>query len=271
MKVRPGRKEASAMLKFNPNLTQLYTEYAFLDRFAAAAADGFKGVEYRGPYGEAKEAIAERLQQHGLKQVLFNLPAGNWDAGERGIACLPGRQEEFRRSIDLAIDYAQALGCTQLNCMAGIAPAGVSHLAAEETLVENLRYAAVRLADLGIKLQLEALNTRDNPGCFVSSTNQFERIFERVGSDNLYLQYDFYHMQVMQGDLVRTFERLQHRIAHVQVADNPGRHEPGTGEINYGFIFAALERLGYDGWIGCEYVPKGKTSEGLGWLRGLDR
>ncbi|HEY4201959.1 MAG TPA: hydroxypyruvate isomerase [Devosiaceae bacterium] len=255
------------MLKFNPNITLLYTEHAFMDRFAAAAADGFKGVEYRGPYDYPKEAIAEQLQQHGLKQVLFNFPAGNWNAGERGIACLPGRQEEFREGLKTAIEYADALDCKQLNCLAGIAPASVAHEAVEATLVENLRYAADRLADLGIKLQLEAINFIDNPGCFVSSTNHFERIHELVGSDNLYLQYDFYHLQVMQGDLIRNFQRLQPLIAHVQIADNPGRHEPGTGEINYDFILSELERLDYQGWVGCEYVPKGKTSDGLGWFR----
>lgn len=259
------------MLKFNPNLTQLYTEYAFLDRFAAAAADGFKGVEYRAPYDYPREVIAAQLERHGLKQVLFNFPAGDWAAGERGIACLPGREEEFRQGVETAVEYAEALGCRQLNCLAGLAPAGADPARLEATLVENLRFAADRLAERGIRLQLEALNRRDNPGCLVHSTDGFERVFERVGSDNLYLQYDFYHMQVMQGDLVRTFERLQPRIAHVQVADNPGRHEPGTGEINYPFIFAELERLGYDGWIGCEYVPAGRTSDGLGWWRAAIR
>lgn len=257
------------MLKFDANLSQLYLEHAFLDRFAAAAADGFKGVEYRGPYDHPKEVVAGLLSDHGLKQVLFNLPAGNWDAGERGIACLPGREEEFRAGLETAIDYALALGCTQLNCLAGLAPKDVTYEKLETTLVGNLRHAAKRLAEAGIKLQLEALNRRDNPGCLVATTAQFEEIHRKVGSDNLFLQYDFYHMQVMQGDLVRTFERLQPYIAHVQVADNPGRHEPGTGEINYGFVFAELRRLAYDGWIGCEYVPAGKTVDGLDWMRTL--
>lgn len=257
------------MLKFNANLTLLYTEHAFLDRFAAAAADGFKGVEYLGPYNEAKEAIAERLLASGLEQVLFNLPAGNWDAGERGLACLPDRREEFRRGVDLAIDYAKTLNCRKINCLAGIAPPGVAFEPVEATLVENLRFAAKRLADAGIKLMLEAVNRRDIPGCFVSTTNHIERILEQVGSDNLFIQYDFYHLQVMQGDLIPTFQRLQNRIGHIQVADNPGRHEPGTGEINYAFVFEALQRLGYDGWVGCEYRPLGKTSDGLGWLKAL--
>lgn len=257
------------MLKFCANLSQLYLEHAFLDRFAAAAADGFSGVEYRGPYDHPKELIAGLLQEHRLEQALFNLPAGDWDAGERGIACLPGREAEFRDGLEAAIDYALALGCTRLNCLAGLAPKDAAQEDLEATLVENLRHAASRLATVGIRLQLEALNRRDLPTCLVATTAQYEQIAAKVGSDNLFLQYDFYHMQVMQGDLIPTFARLQRRISHVQVADNPGRHEPGTGEINYGFIFAELRRLGYDGWIGCEYVPAGKTSDGLGWMRAL--
>lgn len=255
------------MLKFNANLTQLYTELAFLDRFAAAAADGFKGVEYRAAYHLPKELLAELLQRNGLQQILFNLPLGNWDAGERGIACLPGREDEFRHGLEIAVDYAKTLGCRQLNCLAGLKPADVPEREVEEVLCANLHYAADRFAKDGIKLLLEILNRRDNPGCVISSTAKFEEIAGRVGSDNLYLQFDFYHLQVMEGDLARNFEQLQSRIAHVQVADNPGRHEPGTGEINFGFIFQELERLSYDGWVGCEYVPKGRTSEGLDWAR----
>lgn len=255
------------MLKFDANLSQLYTELSFLDRFAAAAADGFTGVEYRGPYDFPKEVVAEKLAETGLTQALFNLPAGNWGAGERGIGCLPGREAEFRDGLDIAIDYARALGCTRLHCLAGIAPAGVPYETLEAVLVANLRYAAERLADHGIKLLLEAINQRDVPGCLVSTTDRFEAIFDKVGSDNFYLQYDFYHMQVMQGDLVPTLERLFDRIGHVQIADNPGRNEPGTGEINYGFIFECLDRLGYAGWVGCEYKPKTTTSEGLGWMQ----
>ncbi|WP_437351083.1 2-oxo-tetronate isomerase [Neorhizobium petrolearium] len=262
-----GENEEPTVLKFNANLTQLYTEYDFLERFAAAAADGFQGVEYRAAYHIPKDVLADCLKSNGLQQVLFNLPLGNWEAGERGIACLPGREDEFRQGLEMAVDYARTLGCPQLNCLAGLKPEGMQDAEVEEVLRGNLRYAAKRLAKDGIRLLVEILNRRDNPGCVISSIAKFEEIARRMGSDNLYLQYDFYHLQVMQGDLVRNFERLQPRIAHVQVADNPGRHEPGTGEINYPFIFATLERLGYDGWIGCEYVPKGRTSEGLGWLR----
>lgn len=255
------------MPKFAANLSFLYQPLPFLDRFAAAAADGFRGVEYVAPYAEPKERIAETLQQHGLTQALFNLPAGNWAAGERGIGALPDRVDEFQQGVATAIDYAQALGCTQINCLAGLAPAGADAQVMEDTLVANLRYAAPRLADAGIKLLLEPINLRDMPGFVVSTTAHAERILQRVGSDNLYLQYDFYHMQVMQGDLLATFTRLQDRIAHVQVADNPGRNEPGTGEIAYPFLFQALDRLGYSGWVGAEYKPQAGTSEGLGWMQ----
>jgi hydroxypyruvate isomerase len=255
------------MLRFDANITQLYTDLPFLDRFGAAAADGFKGVEMRSPFEHPKEVVGEHLAAHGLELVLFNFPAGDWAKGERGIACLPGREAEFDQSLATSIDYATALGCKRLNCLAGLTPAGVDPKTVEATLVANLRRAAAALADHGIKLQLEAINQRDNPGGFVSTTAHYERIAEQVAHDNLFLQYDFYHMQVMQGDLMRQFIRLQNVISHVQVADNPGRHEPGTGEINYRFIFAELERLCYDGWIGCEYIPAGKTSDGLGWMR----
>lgn len=244
----------------------LYAEHPFLDRFAAAARDGFSGVEYLGPYAEAPEVIAARLAEHGLKQVLFNLPSGDWAGGERGIGALPGRQEEFRRGIAEALRYAAALDCRQVNCLAGV-PRGVTPQAAEDALVDNLRYAAPRLADAGVRLLLEPINPFDIPGFFVTSSAQALRIFERVASDNLFLQYDFYHMQRVQGELVATFAALQQRIGHVQIADNPGRHEPGSGEINYTFIFGELERLGYDGWVGAEYKPAAGTSEGLGWLR----
>ena len=255
------------MLKFDANITQLYADLPFLDRFSAAAADGFKGVEMRSPFEVAKEVVGERLTANDLELVLFNFPAGDWGKGERGIACLPGREDEFRQSLATALDYAIALGCKRLNCLAGLTPAGVSREIVEATLVSNLRHAAEVLAGHGIKLQLEAINQRDNPGGFISTTADYERIAAQVAHDNLFLQYDFYHMQIMQGDLMRGFTRLQKIISHVQVADNPGRHEPGTGEINYGFIFSELKRLGYEGWIGCEYIPAGKTSDGLGWMR----
>lgn len=255
------------MPKFSANLSFLYPELPFLERFGAAAKDGFKAVEYVGPYAEPKEKVAATLKQHELTQALFNLPAGNWDAGERGIACLPDRVAEFREGVAKALDYAEALGCKKLNALAGIAPGSVSHGLLEQTFIENLQYAADRCAKAGVQLVFEPINLRDMPGYFISTTNHAERIIELAGVDNLYIQYDFYHMQVMQGDLVPTFERLKHRIGHVQIADNPGRNEPGTGEINYGFVLQALDRLGYDGWVGCEYKPKAATSAGLGWMK----
>jgi hydroxypyruvate isomerase len=254
------------MPKFSANISMLYTEHPFMERFAAAAADGFQGVEYVGAYDQDKDILRQTLNEHGLTQALFNLPAGNWAGGERGIGCLPDRAEEFRRGVDTAIAYAEATGCAQVNCLAGIAPVGHDRQALEQTLVENLRYAAPRLAEHNIKLLLEPINTRDIPGFLINTTADFERIAEAVGHDNLYLQYDFYHMQVMQGDLLPTFERLRSRIAHVQVADNPGRNEPGTGEINYKTIFATLDAAGYDGWVGAEYKPRAGTSAGLGWF-----
>jgi hydroxypyruvate isomerase len=243
----------------------LYPEHDFLRRFDAAAADGFAGVEYLGPYGEAPEAIAEALARNNLTQVLFNLPAGDWAAGERGIGALPGRTEEFRAGVAQAIRYAQVLGCRQVNCLAGIAT-GIDPATAEETLVENLRYAAPRLADAGIRLLVEPINPFDIPGFFVNSAAEALRLFDRAEEDNLFLQYDFYHAQRVHGELLATFAALQLRIAHVQIADNPGRNEPGTGEINYPFVFAGLERLGYAGWVGAEYRPKEQTSAGLSWF-----
>lgn len=255
------------MPKFSANLSFLYQDLAFLDRFAAAATDGFGALEYLGPYAEPKEKVADTLKANGLKQALFNVPSGDWASGERGIACLPDRIEEFRNGISLALDYVKALDCPQVNVISGLAPKGADLETLEKALVENLKYAARRTADAGVKLLIEPINLRDIPGFFLSTTDHAERILEKVGSDNLYIQYDFYHMQIMQGDLIPTFTRLKDRIAHVQIADNPGRNEPGTGEINYGFILSELDRLGYDGWVGCEYKPKAGTSEGLGWMR----
>lgn len=254
------------MAKFAANLSMLFTEVDFLDRFEAAAKAGFKGVEYLFPYDYAAADIKQRLDANGLTQVLHNLPAGDWGAGERGIACHPDRVEEFRAGVDKAIDYATTLECKQVNCLAGIQPEGVSDAEAHRTLVENLRYAAEKLKAAGILLLAEPINTRDIPGFFLNRTEQALALFDEVGSDNLKLQYDIYHMQIMEGDLAPTIEKHFARVAHVQLADNPGRHEPGTGEINYPFLFSHLQQLDYDGWVGCEYKPKTTTVEGLGWL-----
>jgi len=255
------------MPRFNANLTLLFNEVEFLERFRAARDAGFKGVEYLFPYTHRKQDLAERLQANGLTQVLHNLPAGDWAGGERGIACLPDRVGEFQDGVGQAIEYAQALQCRQLNCLAGIAPHGIDRERALDTLVGNLRFAAIQLKAANIRLLLEACNTRDIPGFFVSCSRQALEIIDAVGSDNLFLQYDIYHMQVMEGDLAATIQGNLDRIGHMQLADNPGRHEPGSGEINYPFLFGFIDRLGYSGWIGCEYKPAKSTVEGLGWIK----
>jgi hydroxypyruvate isomerase len=255
------------MPKFSANLTFLFTDLPLLDRLAAAAKAGFKGVEYMSPYDEAKGDLAARLRDNGLTQVLFNLPAGNWGAGERGVAIFPDRVDEFRRGVHQAIDYAGALRCGLVNCIVGLTPKDADAHALRNTLVDNLAYAAAELAKAKIKVLVEPINTRDIPGFYLTRTDQALRLIEDVGSDNLYVQYDIYHMQIMEGDLARTMEANLPRIAHIQLADNPGRNEPGTGEINYPFLFRHLDKIGYAGWIGCEYKPLTDTVAGLGWLK----
>ncbi|MEM7525888.1 MAG: hydroxypyruvate isomerase [Pseudomonadota bacterium] len=253
------------MPKFAANLTMMFNEIDFLDRFAAAKAAGFSGVEYLFPYDYDADVLAAKLKENGLTQALHNLPAGDWGAGERGIAILPDRVDEFRAGVDRAIAYATTLGCDQVNCLAGIKPASVSAADAEETFVENLKFAAPKLKDAGIALLIEPINTIDIPGFFLTGTDQAAALIEVVGSDNLFIQQDLYHMQIMEGDLARTVEANLARIRHIQLADNPGRHEPGTGEINYPFLFGFLDKIGYGGWIGCEYKPANGTEAGLGW------
>jgi hydroxypyruvate isomerase len=253
--------------RFDANLSMLYGEHAFLDRFAAARADGFTGVEYLFPYAWPQAALVDALGANGLQQVLFNLPPGDWEAGDRGLACDPDRVGAFQESVGLALDYAAALGCPQCHCMVGLAPAGVDPERLEATLVDNLRFAAAACRDAGVKLLIEAINHRDMPGFHLNTSAQAMDLIEKVGVDNLYFQYDVYHMQIMEGDITPTFQHLIDRIAHVQIADTPGRHEPGTGELNWPFLFAMMDRAGYTGWVGCEYRPLAGTSEGLGWLR----
>lgn len=254
------------MPKFAANLTMLYNEHDFLDRFAQAAQAGFKGVEYLFPYDFDKNELAERLQANNLTQVLHNLPAGDWGGGERGIAVLPDRVGEFQDGVGKAIEYATTLNCKQVNCLAGLTPEGVDLDKVEETLIDNLAFAASKLSDANITLLIEPINTIDIPGFHLTGTQQALDLIEAVGSDNLFVQYDIYHMQIMEGDLARTMQNNLSKIKHLQLADNPGRHEPGTGEINYPFLFKFIDELGYDGWIGCEYKPKAGTAAGLGWL-----
>lgn len=254
------------MPKFAANLTMMFNEVSFLERFDAAAAAGFKAVEFLFPYDFEAQAIRDKLEANNLQLVLHNLPAGDWAAGDRGNAVDPSRVDEFRQGVDRAIAYATALGCTRINCLAGKAGPGQQE-SAQRTLVENLRYAAGKLKEVGITLLLEPINTRDIPGFFVSRSRQALEIIDAVGADNLKLQFDLYHAQVMEGDLTHTIETQFDRIAHLQLADNPGRHEPGTGEINYPFLFRRLDELKYDGWIGCEYKPLTTTTDGLGWFK----
>lgn len=256
------------MLKFAANLSMLFNEVPFLDRFGAAAKAGFKGVEYLFPYDYPKAELAGLLKEHGLQQVLFNLPPGDWNAGERGIACLPNRVAEFKDGVARAIDYAQALGNTQVNCLSGLIPAGMSREEAHATLVSNFTYAARELKKAGIRLIVEPINYYDMPGFALNRSAEALALFDRTGED-IGLQYDIYHMQRMEGELAATMERILPRIAHIQIADNPGRHEPGTGEINYAYLFRRLAELGYKGWIAAEYRPKAGTAEGLGWLSTL--
>ena len=253
------------MPKFAANLSFIFQEVEFLERFSAAAACGFKAVEYLSPYEHPAEVIAERLNRHGLEQALFNMPPGNWAAGERGIGALPGREEQFRAGVDTAITYAKATRCRLLHAMAGVLPAGQEAAAAERTYIENLRYAADRLAAENVTLVVEPINTRDIPGYFLNTTSQAMAIIEQVGRANLKLQLDLYHVQIMEGDLAHRMRVLAGHYPHVQIAGNPGRHEPDIGEINYPYLFDLFDELGYTGWIGCEYRPRGETRAGLGW------
>ena len=257
------------MPKFAANLTMLFTEQPFLDRFERAAKAGFEAVEFLFPYPFEVADLKARLDGNGLKLVLHNLPAGNWDAGERGIACQPERIDEFRRGVRQGIEYATALGVPQLNVLAGKAPAGVDDATLRRTFVENLRFAAAALKTAGLKLLIEPINTYDIPGFYLSRTQQALDILDEVGADNAYLQYDLYHAQRMEGELAATAQKHLARIAHIQLADNPGRNEPGTGEINYAFLFSHLDKIGYSGWIGCEYKPATTTEAGLGWRQRL--
>ena len=257
------------MAKFSANLTMLFTELAFLDRFRAASRAGFRGVEYVSPYEFYPGDISDRLKANRLKQVLFNLPVGNWDAGERGIAILADRRDEFRDGIATAIRYAKALECPQVNCLAGIAPKDADPAELHTTLVENLRFASAELGREGIRLLVEPINTRDMPGFYLNTTAQALALIADVGSPNLFVQYDVYHMHIMEGGTRETLTRNIEQIKHIQIADHPGRHEPGSGEIAYPEILKHIEAIGYDGWIGAEYKPAATTSDGLGWMQTL--
>jgi hydroxypyruvate isomerase len=260
------------MPRFAANLSMLYSEHAFLERFAAAARDGFKAVEYLFPYAWNPAELSQRLADHGLQQVLFNAPPGAWETGERGLACLPGRAEEFRAGMMRALDYAAALECPRVHVMAGIAPAGTDRHALQATYVANLAWAAEQAAASGVDVLIEPINTRDMPGYFLNRQDEAHAIVAELRAPNLKVQMDLYHLQIVEGDVAM---KLRHylpggKVGHLQIAGVPMRHEPDTGELNHAYLFKLIDELGYDGWIGCEYRPAGTTSAGLGWLKSLN-
>lgn len=261
------------MPRFAANLSMLYSEHAFLDRFGAAAADGFKAVEYLFPYAFAAGDLATRLHDHGLQQVLFNGPPGDWESGERGLACLPGRDDEFKRGIEQALRYAAALHCPRIHVMAGLAPKGSERAALRATYLANLAWAAAQAAPHGIDILIEPINTRDIPRFFLNRQDDAHEVIAEVGAANLKVQMDLYHCQIVEGDLARKIEAYLPggAVGHLQIAGVPERHEPNLGEVNYPYLFELIDRLGYGGWIGCEYRPRvatpGGTSAGLGWFQ----
>jgi hydroxypyruvate isomerase len=254
------------MPRFSANISMLFKELEFPERFEAAAQAGFKAVEIQFPYSWDKGRLAQIARNAGVEVVLINMPAGDPGKGDRGIGCLPGRDAEFREGVVKGIEYSRALGCRQVNCLAGIAPPDVQVAKLHETYVSNLRYAAVELARHGMTLLVEPINTRTIPGFYLNNSAQALALMDEVGAPNLKLQYDLFHMRVMGDDLAKSLEANLARIGHMQVADVPGRHEPGTGEIDFPPLFDLIDRFGYEGWIGAEYVPAGKTEDGLAWV-----
>ncbi|MBV7499306.1 2-oxo-tetronate isomerase [Achromobacter sp. ACM05] len=255
------------MPRLAANLSMMYTEHPFLERFAAAAHDGFTGVEFLFPYDFTAAEIRSRLDAHGLTQALFNAPPGDWAAGERGIASLPGREDEFKRGLDQALEYAAVLGNRHLHVMAGLIRPGQDHAAHRDVYVRNLALAARTAATAGVTVVIEPINTRDIPGFFLNRQDDAQAIRHDVGADNLKVQFDIYHCQIVEGDIAMKLERDMPGIGHIQIAGVPDRHEPDLGELNYPYLFQRIDALGYQGWIGCEYRPRAGTSEGLGWAQ----
>jgi hydroxypyruvate isomerase len=254
------------MPKFSANLSMMYADVDFLDRFERAAGSGFKAVEFMFPYDYKKEVIVEKLQKYNLLVVLHNFYAGNWAGGERGLACLPDRVEDFKKSVPQAIEYAKALKCPRLNCMAGLTPKSIAADKIKQTYVENLRFAADALQKEGLRLLIEPINHIDMPGFHLNYTQQALDIIKEVNHPNIYLQYDIYHAQMLEGNLTKAIRDNIKNIDHLQLADVPGRHEPGTGEINFTNLFRFIDEADFNGWIGCEYRPTGKTEDGLSWI-----
>ena len=255
------------MPRFAANLSMLYPQHDFLARFAAAAADGFEAVEYSFPYDFSPQELKQQLSDNGLVQALFNAPPGDWAAGERGTASLPGRESEFRSGFERALDYASVLGNDRIHVMAGLLPSEALRERHQAVYLENLGYAAEQAAKAGITVLIEPINTRDMPGFFLNRQDQAQAIRKQVGAANLKVQFDFYHCQIVEGDVISRLRRDFAEVGHIQIAGVPDRHEPDLGELNYAWLFEEIDRLGYTGWIGCEYRPKGDTSEGLQWLR----
>lgn len=255
------------MPRFAANLSMMYTELPFLERFGACAADGFEAVEFLFPYAHPAQAIRDELDRHRLRQVLFNSPAGDFEAGDRGLASLPGRESDFREGVDRAIEYAKVLDCPRVHLMAGLVAHESDRAAQREVYFANLDWAAKHLAVAGLDALIEPINTRDIPGYLLNTQADAHAIRERIGAPNLKVQMDLYHCQIVEGDLAMKIRRYLGGVGHIQIAGVPERHEPDVGELNYPYLFALLDELGYAGWIGCEYRPRGKTSDGLGWLR----
>lgn len=258
------------MLRFAANLSMMYAEHAFLDRFAAAARDGFNGVEFLFPYDFSPEDIRARLEANGLAQALFNAPPGDWAAGERGIASLPGREDEFRRSVEIALRYAGVIGNKTLHVMAGLIRPEQDRSKHRAVYLDNLSYAAHQAQSMGVTVVIEPINTRNIPGFFLNRQDDAQAICAEIGADNLKVQFDCYHCQIVEGDVAVKLRRDMAGIGHIQIAGVPERQEPDIGELNYPYLLRLIDALGYQGWIGCEYVPAGATTAGLGWLRALE-
>ena len=257
------------MPRFAANLSMMYTEHEFLDRFGAAASDGFKAVEYLFPYAHPADVLAKLLKKHDLQQVLFNSPPGDWDGGERGLACIPGREEEFRKGIETALDYAAALSCPRVHVMAGLAPDGIDRDVLRKTYVANLAWAARLAENRNIVILMEPINTRDIPRFFLNRQDEAHAIVAEVGAGNLKVQMDLYHCQIVEGDVAMKLRKYlpTGKVGHLQIAGVPERQEPSIGELNHDYLFSVIDELAFDGWIGCEYRPKAGTSAGLAWLR----
>jgi hydroxypyruvate isomerase len=258
------------MPRLAANLSMMFNEVPFLDRFAAARRAGFEGVEFLFPYDFPAATLRERLSAEGLTQVLFNMPPGDWANGERGMASVPGRQAEFRESVKKALDYASTLDCRQIHCMAGMVAPDVSMTTATAVYAANLAWAAEQAKPAGVRLVIEPINHRDMPGYFLNTQAQGAAIVEAIGRDRLGLQFDVYHVQITEGDITKRMEQFMPVIAHMQIADVPARNEPGTGEIGWSYVFRRMDELGYAGWVGCEYRPAGDTVAGLGWRERFD-